>query len=75
MFGCLCVYYSIINTGVVKAWNLLEIAQQDGWIITRSLGSVLAQMQVWKFLSASEGNDWASALMAEVSHDALKACS
>ena len=35
---------------------------------------MLAQMQVWKFLSASEGNDWASALMAEVSHDALKAC-
>ena len=31
-------------------------------------------MQVWKFLSASEGNDWASALMAEVFHDALKAC-
>ena len=32
-------------------------------------------MQVWKFLSASEGNDWASALMAEVLHDAVKACS
>ena len=65
MFGRLRVYYSIINTGVVKAWDLLGIAQQDGWIITRSLGSVLAQMQVWKFLSASKGNGWTSALMAE----------
>ena len=65
MFGRLRVYYSIINTGVVKAWNFLGIAQQDGWIITRSLGSVLAQMQVWKFLSASKGNGWTSALMAE----------
>ena len=65
MFGHLRVYYYIINTGVVKAWNLLEIAQQDGWIITRSLGSVLAQMQVWKFLSASKGNGWTSALTAE----------
>ena len=46
-----------------------------GGLLQGLWGSVLVQMQVWKFLSASEGNDWASALMAEVLHDAVKACS
>ena len=46
-----------------------------GGLLQGLWGSVLVQMQVWKSLSASEGNGWASALMAEVSHDAAKACS
>ena len=46
-----------------------------GGLLQGLWGSVLVQMQVWKFLSASEGNGWASALMVEVLHDAVKACS